>query len=224
MKFKSIFTRKKFYLLVSIVIIGTISVLIINCHIKSYSDEYVKFTVNKVPHSYTALVLGAKVYKSGRLSAVLFDRVTTAIKLYREKKVQKFLLSGDHGTKSYDEVNTMRKYLLENGIPGDDIFMDHAGFNTYSSMVRAKKVFRADDVIVVTQEFHIHRSLYIARKVGLNAYGMVADRRLYKYRYSYTVRESLARVKAFFDVVLNRSPKYLGKVIPITGKGTASWD
>lgn len=155
---------------------------------------------------------------------MLVDRVKTAVELYREKKVQKLLFTGDHGRLHYDEVNHMRRYAEALGVPREDIFLDHAGFDTYDSMYRARHIFQVESAVVVTQEFHLPRALYIARALGLNAVGVAAD----KYRYigveQYYLREIPARVKAFFNVSTGAKPRFLGEVIPITGDARATHD
>ncbi len=193
----------------------------VNLYITRTATPMIYANVSQVPPAYTALILGAKVHGGGRLSHILEDRVITGLELYRRGKVKKLLLSGDHGQQAYDEVNAMREYLLKNGVPAQDIFMDHAGFDTYSSMYRARDVFQAMDVIVVTQEFHLPRAVFLARSLGVNAVGIVADRRAYTQtsRLKSAVREPLARVKSFVEVMLRAKPKYLGDAIPITGDG-----
>jgi SanA protein len=178
----------------------------------------------KVPHAQAALVLGAQVLPSGRPSDMLVDRVKAAEDLYRAGRVDKLLLSGDHSRVNYDEVGTMRKMMLADGIPAADIFTDHAGFDTWDSAQRAKRVFDVDSAVVVTQGFHMARALYEARHAGLDATGFIADRRNYgRVMPRLKARETLARVKAFGDVVTGASPKFLGAEIPITGDGRKSW-
>ncbi len=189
----------------------------VNIHVHAEADRYIENDIRKIPSAYTCLVLGARVYEDNRVSAVLYDRLVKALELYQAGKVKKFLLSGDHGTVAYDEVSHMKDFMVRNGVPRQVLFLDHAGFNTYNSMVRARKVFLADDCIVVTQRFHLPRALYIARKTGLKAWGYPADRRSYLFRKRYTVREYLAIVKAFLDLAIGRKPRFLGKIIPITG-------
>ena len=178
----------------------------------------------KVPHAQAALVLGAQVLPSGRPSDMLVDRVKAAEDLYRAGRVDKLLLSGDHSRVNYDEVGTMRKMMLADGIPAADIFTDHAGFDTWDSAQRAKRVFDVDSAVVVTQGFHMARALYEARHAGLDATGFIADRRNYgRVMPRLKAREALARVKAFGDVLTGASPKFLGAEIPITGDGRKSW-
>ena len=212
----------KYFLLFCL--LSIVFTFIINIVVSNKSKEFIYDKVKDVPPCYTALVLGAKVSQSGYPSDFLKDRMDIAIELYKNKKVKRFLLSGDHGQKNYDEVNSMKKYLLEKGIDTCDIFLDHAGFDTYSSIVRAKEVFQVKDVIIVTQEFHLSRAVYIARKKGLNAYGMVADKREYLSMKRLKIRELMANVKAFWEVMINKDPKFLGNKIPITGDSKLSYD
>lgn len=177
-------------------------------------------SADEAPEADVALVLGASVYR-GKPSPVLAARADTAIELYRAQKVAKILVSGDDGDRAHDEVTPVRKYLVEAGVAPEDIFLDHAGFDTYSSMYRAVRVFGAEKVIVVTQDFHMPRALWIARHLGMPAVGLVAndsDGPLSDY-----VREVPASLKAFLDVVFKRQPRYLGDPIPLSGTGTSTW-
>ena len=180
--------------------------------------------VAKVPHAQVALVLGAQVYRDGRPSVMLADRVTAAAELYKAGRVNKLLLSGDHSRLDYDEVGTMRRLLLAQGIPAQDIFTDHAGFDTWDSAQRAKRVFDVSSAVVVTQRFHMARALYDARRAGLKVTGFAADRRDYgRVMRRLEVREAAARVKTLADVVTGADPHFLGAEIPISGDGRASW-
>lgn len=169
-------------------------------------------------------MLGAKVYENGDLSGILKDRVDAAIELYENKKIKRFLLSGDHGRENYDEVNHMKKYLLNKGVPIEDIFLDHAGFDTYNSIYRAKKIFKVDSVIIISQAFHVKRAVYIAKYLDLQAQGYTADKHTYGIAKKMIIRESLANVKAFFELLFNREPKYLGAEIDIQGDSSKSFD
>jgi len=180
--------------------------------------------VEQAPQRYTVIVLGARVHASGRLSDMLADRVATALDLYRAGKAERFLLSGDHGRPQYDEVNAMKDVLLAEGVPAEDIFLDHAGFDTYDSMYRAREIFQVDSALVVTQGFHVSRAVYIARALGIDAAGVEADRQPYLGAFRNGTRETLARTKAVINVLLRAKPRYLGEAIPITGDSRASWD
>jgi SanA protein len=178
----------------------------------------------QVPHAQAALVLGAQVKPDGTPSDMLFDRVRGAEDLYRAGRVDKLLLSGDHSRADYDEVATMRRMMVADGIPARDIFTDHAGFDTWDSSQRARRVFGVTDAVVVTQRFHMARALYDARHSGLNVTGFAADRRDYGHvMRKLEVREAAARIKAVADVVTGASPRFLGARIPISGDGRESW-
>ena len=168
------------------------------------------------------LVLGARVWDNGSPSGVLEDRLDTGISAYQAGVSDRLLMSGDHGQDDYDEVNAMKDYALEQGIPSENIFMDHAGFSTYESVYRARDIFQVKTVLIVTQEYHLYRALYIARALGLNAYGIAADRSVYSGIVGFEAREILARVKDFFYTLIQPLPTYLGDVIPITGDGNVT--
>ena len=202
------------------------AVLALNLWVVRSTASLVYTDIAAAPSLQAALVLGSRVYPSGQVSRILADRLDGAIELYQQKKVQKLLVSGDHGTQGYDEANAMRNYLRKRGIPAEDIFMDHAGFDTYDSVYRAKYVFQAQSVIIVSQAFHVPRALMIARALSLHAIGVPADRHAYPRAWMLRIdlRESLARVKAFFDILTSAQPRYLGEAIPLTGDGRVTED
>jgi vancomycin permeability regulator SanA len=133
-------------------------------------------------------------------------------------------MSGDHGREDYDEVDVMKSFAVEAGVPSEDVFMDHAGFSTYESMYRAKEIFQARKVIIITQEYHLYRAIYIAEQLGMEAYGVAADYRAYYDQTKRDIREILARVKDFGTSLLKPKPTYLGKAIPIWGDGNLTND
>lgn len=165
------------------------------------------------------IVLGAYVRDDGGLSSMLRDRMLRGIELYEAGAGKKLLLSGDHGRTDYDEVNAMKSFALERGVPEEDIFTDHAGFSTYESAYRAAEVFLAGKVIIVTQEYHLYRAVYDARQLGLEAYGVSSDLNEYGGMAYNRARELLARNKDFFMCIFQPKPTYLGDVIPISGDG-----
>ena len=165
------------------------------------------------------IVLGCLVRPDGELSDMLRDRLDTAVELYKKGAAPKLLMSGDHGTKEYDEVNAMKNYAIECGVPSEDVFMDHAGFSTYETVCRAKEVFCAKKALIVTQEYHLYRALYIAEMIGLEAYGVPADLHVYAGQTKRDLREFLARNKDFIMCIFKPAPKYLGDPIPLTGSG-----
>ena len=170
------------------------------------------------------MVLGALVYGDKGLSPMLEDRVTTGMQLYNGGASDRLMMSGDHGREDYDEVNHMKDYAVDHGIPAETVFMDHAGFSTYESMARARDVFEVQSVIICTQAYHLPRAIYLARSLGLEAYGVAADRRDYGNEVYNETREFLARIKAFGSAIFQPKPTYLGEAIPISGRGTLTDD
>ncbi|HPL93205.1 MAG TPA: ElyC/SanA/YdcF family protein [bacterium] len=203
---------------------GFLLLYVINWRIVSDNQPLIYEDWQAAPHAQAALLLGARVYSDGRLSDILKDRANTALDLYNNGQVEKILVSGDHGQTTYDEVNAMRDYLLEAGVAPEDLFLDHAGFDTYDSVYRAKYIFQAESLLIVTQNFHLPRALFIARSVGVEAYGVSADRHQYVMARYNDLREILARVKAYGEVLINAQPKYLGEAIPLSGDSKKSWD
>lgn len=181
--------------------------------------------VSQVPAAPVAIVLGAAVYADGTPSAVLRDRLQAALDLYRAGKVKRLLLSGDHGTRGYDEVHAMRGWLMERGVPSARLFMDHAGLRTLDSMQRAVRVFEVERAVVCTQAFHLPRALYLAQQAGMDAVGLVADRRTYATAAHNDRRELLAVTRALLDVhVLGTQPRHLGGRISIRGDARSTHD
>ena len=170
------------------------------------------------------VVLGCGVNSNGEPSAMLTDRLTRGIALYKDGAALKLLMSGDHGRETYDEVNTMKRVAVKAGVPSEDVFMDHAGFSTYETMYRAKEIFGAEKVLVVTQRYHLYRALYIAEALGIEAYGVDADYRSYGGQTYRDIREILARVKDFFTAIIQPMPTYTGDPIPISGNGELTHD
>ncbi len=171
-----------------------------------------------------AIVLGASVLRDGTPSDILRDRLETAFELYQRDEVSVFLLSGDNGQDDYNEVNAMKKYLLDKQIPPEKIFLDHAGFDTYDSLYRAKHIFGVTSAHVVTQKYHLNRALYIGRKLGMLLNDIPADRQPYVKAKWFAFRETLANVKAVWDMTVGTKPTYLGDPIDVTGDGRVTWD
>ena len=170
------------------------------------------------------LVLGCLVHSDGDPSDMLADRLKRGVALYKLGAAPKLLMSGDHGRVGYDEVDAMKHYAVDAGIASEDVFMDHAGFSTYESIYRAKAVFEADKILIVTQEYHLYRALYAAQALGIEAYGVSADYRNYLGQTARDIREVLARVKDFGMSIFQPEPTYLGEVIPISGSGELTHD
>jgi vancomycin permeability regulator SanA len=218
---------KIFWWLVALGLFGFICAMIMNSIIIDQASPYVYTpeTVDENLHTQTIMVLGAKVNDGGTLSNTLYDRVIGGISLYTAGFAPNLLLSGDHGTKGYDEVNAMKNCALDAGVPLEDIFLDHAGFSTYESMYRARDVFQVESMFVVTQDYHIFRAVYLARKMGIEAYGVISSPRAYMNQGWFELREMVARVKDFLYInVFKPLPTYLGDPIPITGDSALSHD
>ncbi len=205
-----------------LIIAGVLAFFAIQWYVTGVAKDYI-VSEEDAPNADAVLVLGSMVYSNGQPSPLLRDRLDYGYRLYASGKADKIILSGDHGQDEYDEVNAMLAYMMSLGVPREDIFLDHAGFDTYDSMYRARDIFLADSLLICTQAFHMPRAVYIARRLGLEAYGVAAeDKEIYRMAYN-RMRESLARVKAFWDVEIGqRLPKYLGDAIPVTGDGTVT--
>lgn len=217
---------KKVIIIISVLIIICILLVIgINQYVIVYSKSKIIEDASNINKNIDAiLVLGCQVKEDGSLSLMLKDRLDKAIELYKANKAPKIIVSGDHGTKEYDEVNAMKKYLIQNDIKSEDIFMDHAGFSTYESMYRAKYIFEAKKVIVVTQEYHLYRAVYIGNKLGIETYGVPAKKVNYYGQTGRDIREILARNKDFIKCIFKPEPTYLGETIPVSGNGDLTND
>lgn len=189
------------------VLAGVAAFVVLNALMVGLEHARMYASVDDVPARTVVIVPGAAILRSGALSAVFLDRANAAIALYEAGKGQKILVSGN-GTADHNEVNPARKYLLSQGIPEADIYLDEAGFDTYSTMYRAHEIFGVTSAVIATQTFHLPRSLFVARSVGIDAVGYRSDNVHLLARNE--MRESLARVKAVWDVVMHRIPELLG--------------
>lgn len=211
---------KKIKRIVQVILIAGFSILMLslvtNYLVRRATDKSVYIKVNEIPKAKVALIFGAGI-RGNKPSRYLKDRLDAGIKLYKTNKVNKILLSGDNGREEYDELTVMKLYCYENGVDTNKIYIDYAGFDSYSTMYRAKAIFKIDTAVLITQRYHLNRCLYIGKKLGIKVYGLSANRGIYKgYRY-YAVREYLSVCKAVLDIFRNRKPKFLGKEISIDG-------
>ncbi|MBB6625050.1 SanA/YdcF family protein [Clostridium gasigenes] len=172
------------------------------------------------------IVLGAGVKDDGSPSDILEDRLKTAIEVYNSGVCSKFILSGDHGRESYNEVSVMKEYIINNcDVEEKNVFLDHAGFSTYDSIYRAKDIFEVENAIIITNEYHLPRALYLAKKMGINANGISSDIRNYLFIESYKSREKLAQLKDFVYInLLKPEPKFLGESIPVSSSDGSETD
>lgn len=209
----------KMILLISVLIFIILAVLLFMMDtVESNGEERIIFHDDIPSNINVILVLGAGIKDNGKPCEMLKDRLKMAIYVSREIKNTKILLSGDHSRYNYNEVGTMKEYIMKSckNISESDIFLDHAGFSTYESIYRAKKIFKVNKMIIVTNKYHLPRALYIAKKLGIEAYGISSDMREYENIEMYKERELLAQVKDFiYTNLLKPEPKYLGHEIPI---------
>lgn len=218
--------RRLLTILLCLCILGLGIVTVINSTVKLSTRDQLLSTDEAIQLDDVdcILVLGCLVKADGRPSDMLQDRLQRGVELYHKGAAPKLLMSGDHGRVDYDEVATMKQYAIDSGIPSENIFMDHAGFSTYESIYRAKEIFQAEKILIVTQEYHLYRALYIANRLGLEAYGVSSDYRTYIGQAMRDFREMLARVKDFGTCIIKPKPTYLGEAIPIFGNGNLTND
>ncbi len=213
---------KVFVILLIIVTIGTAA---INIYMIKVTEKFMVAPDAALAFDPDAImVLGAGVNPNRTPSVMLADRLLQGIELYEMGVSDRILVSGDNSTDHYDEVTVMKNYAIGKGVPSAHIFKDHAGFNTYNSMFRAGAIFEVEKMVIVTQQYHLYRSLYIANKLGIEAVGVASNPKQYGGQRSRDIREVLARVKDFFMVIFKPDPTFLGNTIPITGDGDAIYD
>ena len=220
-KFKKVFKFLIICFVCGVVLVASINLYVVKSVEKRIISEEKAFETEDAD---CILILGCGVREDGTPSHMLEDRLLQAAALYAGGASSKIIASGDHGTDHYDETNTMKNFLINKEIPSEDIFMDHAGFSTYDSIYRAKEIFKAEKVIIVTQEYHLYRALYIAKALGLEAYGVASNPREYFGQVNREVREILARNKDFVLSLVKVKPTYLGDAIPVNGNGDVTND
>jgi len=176
------------------------------------------FNAEQAPERRVAIVFGAGLRRDGSPSAVLRDRVATAADLYFSGKVEKLLMSGDNRFDDYNEPAAMQTYALRLGVPEEAIVLDYAGRRTYDTCYRARAIFGLQEVILVTQAFHLPRAIYTCNALGVDAVGVIADRREYRRlaRAFWFTRETIATLTALVDVHLLHPVPVLGEPEPIT--------
>lgn len=202
----------------------TAFVTIINIHVKSSSKDSIIMVsqASNLSDVDCILVLGCGVKSNGEPSDMLRDRLDMALELYNSGVTTKILMSGDHSKDNYDEVNTMKNYVVEKGVPSENVFMDHAGLSTYESIYRAKEIFEVEKCVIVTQKYHLYRALYLAEKFDIIALGVSADYHTYSGQSARDFREVLARIKDWFNVLLKPQPTYLGEKISLNTNGNVT--
>lgn len=208
--------------LISLLLIALIIVFINFYIILSVKNKIVYYNLENIDVD-CILILGASV-KNNHPSPMLEDRLKKGIELYNNHVSKKILVSGDHISDDYDEVSVMKNYLIEHGIPSNEIFVDHLGISSYDSIYRAKKIYKAKKIVIITQKYHLYRSLYIANKLDIEAYGVPTSSISYSGQYKREIREIAARVKDFFKCIIKPESTFLGEVHPIKGNGNKTND
>ena len=191
-------------------------ILVCNFIISSTTKDKTYSNINTIPPNRVGLVLGtSNRITNGSSNPYYTYRIDATVALYKAGKIKFILVSGDNGSIYYNEPNTIKKDLIKAGIPEEVIFLDYAGFRTLDSMVRAKFIFGLDNVTVISQKFHNERAIYIANQKGLKAIGFNAKDLSTTQGFKVQIREYLARVKVFIDMILNTQPKFYGATIEI---------
>lgn len=211
--------------LMSLILIAGIAVAALNLLVIGSTSSKIR-TPDTVEQADCILVLGCGVFADGTPGRMLTNRLDTAIDLYQRGVAHKLLMSGDHGHADYDEVNAMKRYAVEHGVPADDVFMDHAGFSTYESMKRASDIFGCRSIVIVTQRYHLYRSIWNAQALGMQAQGVAAEMYNYGWRNDLwlNLREIMARVKDTAWSLLKPPADVMGDPISMEGSGSVTDD
>ncbi|MGV6831227.1 MAG: SanA/YdcF family protein [bacterium] len=204
------------YLILLAILIPCILVFGANYTIKKNALDKTFTTITAIPKNKVGLVLGtAKMLQNGNKNLYFVYRINATVQLYKAGKIDYVLVSGDNGTKFYDEPTDFKNELIDNGIPEAKIYLDYAGFRTLDSVIRAKEIFGQESITFISQEFHNQRAIYLAEKHGISAIGFNAKDIAGKYGFKTRLREHFAKTKAYLDVIFDVQPKFLGKPILI---------
>lgn len=225
MKKKGI-VRKLVRILLVLAMAGCLVLFLVNLYIIRKEDSYIVTAdeAKALQDVDCIMVLGCGVRPDGSPSGMLSDRLDEGIGLFKDGVSDRLLMSGDHGKINYDEVNLMKQFAIDQGVPSENIFMDHAGFSTYESMYRARDIFQVKKIVIVTQKYHMYRALYVAQAMGMEAYGVPSDPRSYGGQKMRDLRELLARPKDMLYTLVMPRPTYLGDAIPVSGDGNVTND
>lgn len=215
--------KKLIKLLIATIFLLISFVFIIDIDVIFTSKQYIKTNYSKLKNVDCILILGAGIWDD-EPSPMLKDRLDKGIELYKNNVSGKLLMSGDHVSEEHDEVNVMKKYAINNNVNSIDIFMDHAGISTYDSIYRLKEIFGVKKVVIVTQKYHLYRAIFIARSLGIEAYGVSAEDIHYNGQVLREVREILARDKDFVKSLFKVKSKYSGETVLVSGDGNVTND
>lgn len=213
--------KRHFKKIALIFLIGIIAVLSVNFYVKKETNSLIYKSDEKIPSTNVGIIFGAGI-NGDKPSKYLKDRLDAGIRLYNSKRINKILLSGDNGSDEHDELTVMKTYCYEHGVDTTKIYIDYAGFDTYSTMSRAKTIFKVDNAILVSQQYHLNRAIYIGKNLGIKAVGYSANNGNYK-GYNYVrFREYFSIFKSVIDVLRNREPHFSGTEININGHSNYS--
>lgn len=213
--------KKYFKIFLYLIIIGLIAIISVNYYVKSSTKTKIYYSLKKFPKNDVGIIFGAGI-NGDQPSKYLKDRLDAGIALYKAKRINKILLSGDNGREEYDELTVMKNYCFNHGVDTTKIFIDYAGFDTYSTMYRAKHIFKIKKAALISQEYHLNRAIYIGQKLGIKSFGFSANNGEYSgYKYV-CFREYGSVFKSFLDVLRNREPYFLGNPININGPSNYS--
>jgi vancomycin permeability regulator SanA len=187
----------------------------------SYRDRIYEDLAD-VPSAPVAVVFGAGVAPNGRPSPMLADRVDAAVALYKAGKVGRILMTGDNSRPDYDEVTAMKRHAVASGVPAQHVNLDYAGFRTYDSCYRARVIFGVERAILVTQGYHLPRALYLANRMGIDAFGLKAGLDNYRDQRYYDLREAAALLITWYEVnLLQPQPRFLGEPVDLERQNQA---
>ena len=223
---KHFFTLKKIIIsLLVIILLSVICIIVADKTIKIKSKNFIYSDIAKIPENKVGLVLGtSKFLQNGWVNLYYQYRIDAAIALYKAGKIRYIVVSGDNGRKDYDEPTQMKADLVAGGVPENVIFIDYAGFRTLDSIVRMKEIFSQSDFIIISQRFHNERAVYLAHRYGLNAIAFNAKDVSKYYGIKTNMREKLARVKVFLDLLTNKKPRFLGEKVEIENQSLVKFE
>jgi SanA protein len=210
------FLKKHLKKLIYLSVFGIIIIFGINLYVKSVTKSLIYTSKNELPKTNVGIIFGAGI-NGNNPSKYLKDRLDAGIELFHSKKINKILLSGDNGSNAHDELTVMKTYCFEKGVDTTKIYIDYAGFDSYSTMYRAKNIFKIDKAILITQEYHLNRAIYIGNNLGIESIGFSANEGEYR-NYNYVrFREYFSICKSIIDVIRKREPHFLGTEVDING-------
>ena len=217
------YLKRSLLILLVLILLGTATILSLSFYVQQSTKGQILSPQDAalLADVDCILVLGCSV-RGDQPSIMLKSRLECGVSLYDLGVSDKLLMSGDHGQEDYNEVVVMKNYALQANVPSENVFMDHAGFSTYESMYRARDIFHAEKIVIVTQKYHLYRAIYIAEALGLEAYGVEAAPREDSMQVHRDFREVLARSKDVLYTIFTPAPTYLGEAIPVSGDGNVT--